>query len=577
MPFYSVRRDAPYMLLRRDVPCLLLLAMLVLAAACRKDAPTPAAPTGPVLLHDVTDQTGVRFVHDDGSGGKRYIVEPMSAGLALFDYDNDGLIDIYFLNGKPMRGAKRRKPPQNALYRNLGNLRFEDVTDQAGVGDTGFGLGVTAGDYNNDGYPDLYLNNFGPNVLYRNNGDGTFTDVTQQAGVANGDLVGAGTCFLDIDRDGDLDLYAANYLKFDYDDHPQRLVDGIPSYPSPRDFQAIPDSLFRNNGDGTFTDISQASGVASVAGTGMGMVCADADNDGDTDVFVLNDVAENFYFQNDGKGNFEEAGLLVGLAYNVYGDENASMGVDCGDYDNDGWLDFFMTSYQGEMPILYHNVGGGRFEDVTQTTQAGSTAYPHVNWGNGLIDFDNDGDLDIFIANGHTEDNAEMFDSSSFYRAPNQLIVNDGNGQFVDASEQCGDGLLPIEASRGAAFDDLDNDGDIDVVIQNSRRPPTILRNDTANGNHWLQLRLIGVQSNRGGVGARATVVAGNLTRIDEVHNGRSYQSHYGSRLHFGLGPHDRVDRIEIRWPSGTVDLMEDIEADQLLTITESSPQPGSP
>ena len=556
-------------LVRRHVPCLAISLLLALAPACRKSSTRLPKATGPVSLHEVTAQTGIAFVHDDGSSGKRYIVEPMSAGVATFDYDNDGLIDIYFLNGKPMEGTKRRIPPRNALYRNLGNLKFEDVTDPAGVGDTGFGLGVTVGDYNNDGHPDIYLNNFGPNVLFKNNGDGTFTDVTAEAGVGNGDLVGAGTCFLDIENDGDLDLYAANYLEFDYSKHVERFVDGIPSYPSPRDFVPVPDSLFRNNGDGTFTDISGSSGVASVAGTGMGMVCADSDNDGDIDVFVLNDVAENFFFRNDGHGNFEEVGLLVGLAYNVYGDENASMGVDCGDYDNDGWLDFFMTSYQGEMPILYRNLGDGRFEDVTQTTGAGTSAYPHVNWGNGLVDFDNDGDLDIFIANGHTEDNAEMFDSSSFYRAPNQLFLNTEGGQFVDVSDQCGDGLLPIEASRGAAFDDLDNDGDIDVVILNSRRPPTILRNDTTNGNHWLEVRLVGVESNRDAVGAHVTIAARDLTQIDEVHSGRGYQSHYGTRLHFGLGNRQQVDRITIRWPGGTVDVVENVEADRLLTVRE--------
>lgn len=555
---------------RRDASCLLFLVVLVTASACRKHEPVPPpAAAGPVTLRDMTAQTGVHFVHDDGSSGRRYIVEPMSAGLATFDYDGDGWIDIYFLNGKPLKGSKRSKPPRNALYRNLGGFRFEDVTDKAGVGDMGFGLGVTAADYDNDGDQDLYLNNFGPDVLYRNNGDGTFTDATDQAGVGNGDLVGAGTCFLDIEKDGDLDLYAGNYLKFDYAEHVERYIDGIPSYPSPRDFQPVPDTLFRNNGDGTFTDISQASGVGLVAGTSMGMVSTDVDNDGDADVFVLNDVAANFCFLNDGKGNFEEVGLLVGLAYNAYGDENASMGVDCGDYDNDGWFDFFMTSYQGEMPVLYHNLGNGRFEDATHATQAGATAYPYVNWGTGLIDFDNDGDLDIFIANGHTEDNAELFDSSSHYRAPNQLILNTGNGQFVDVSDQCGDGLLPVESSRGTAFDDLDNDGWIDVVILNSRRPPTILRNDTHNGNHWLQLRLIGVRSNRDGVGARVTLVAGDLRRIDEVHSGRSYQSHYGSRLHFGLGPRTRVDRIEIRWPSNTVDVIEGVDADQLLTVRE--------
>lgn len=555
---------------RRCAFVLLATVLWVSGAGCRKEKPAPPPkPTGPVRLRDVTEKTGIDFVHDDGSSGKRYIVEPMSAGMATFDYDGDGLIDIYFLNGKPLK-CSRPEPPRNRLYRNLGGWRFEDVTEEAGVGNMEFGLGLTMGDYNNDGYPDIYLNNFGPNVLYRNNTDGTFTDVTAHSGVSNGSLVGAGACFLDIENDGDLDLYVANYLEFSYADHVQREVDGIPCYPSPRDFVPVPDSLFRNNGDGTFADISESSGVASVAGTGMGMVCADVDNDGDTDVFVLNDVAENFYFENDGEGNFSESGLMVGLAYNAHGEENASMGVDCGDIDNDGWLDFFMTCYQGEMPVLYHNMGGGRFEDISQITRAGSAAYRFVNWGNGLIDFDNDGDRDIFIANGHTEDTAEMFNSSSFYRAPNTLLLNEKNGTlFRNVSAQCGDGLAPIEASRGAAFDDLDNDGQVDVAILNSRRPPTIIRNESRNNHHWLQVELQGVRANRGGVGAHVTVTSGDLTQLAAVHGGRSYQSHFGSRLHFGLGGRDEVDRVEIQWPGGRVQVLEPVEADRLLRITE--------
>jgi len=552
-----------------------LAALVALTACCRspKEEPVKVHPNvalpGPIQLHDVTQETGVTFKHTDGSSGRRYIVEAMSAGLALFDYNADGLIDIYFLNGSPMRGTKQEARPKNALYRNEGHWKFTDVTEEAGVGDTGFGLGLTVGDYDNDGDSDLYLNNYGPNVLYRNNGNGTFSDVTGQAGVQNGNLVGAGACFLDMDKDGDLDLYVANYLNFSYDLHVERSYEGLPVYPSPRDYQPIPDTLYRNNGDGTFTDVSEESGVAMHAGTGMGTVCADYDGDGDTDVFVLNDVGENFFFENDGTGKFEEVGVFIGAAYNYYGLENASMGADCGDFDNDGHLDFIMTSYQGEMPVLYRNMGDRRFQDVSAATGAGTGAYPHVNWGTGLVDFDNDGDLDIFIANGHTEDNVDLRDESTSYRAPNLLLMNTGDRKFINVSERSGNGLLPVFASRGAAFDDLDNDGDLDAVILNSRQGPTILRNDSKNDHHWLQIRLQGVKTNRDGVGANVKVVAGDLTRVDEVHSGRGYQSHYGSRLHIGLGAHDHVDRIEVRWIGGSTDVFEDIEVDQLLTITE--------
>ncbi len=556
------------------VACGSIAVLLALGLGCRRTdqpqgPPKPPLPQGPIQLCDVTDQTGITFRHTDGSSGRRYIIEAMSAGLALFDYNNDGNIDIYFLNGAPLLGTKVDVPPTNALYRNDGNWHFTDVTSDAGLGDLGFGLGVTVGDYDNDGDADLYLNNYGPNALYRNNGDGTFTDVTQQAGVANGNFVGAGASFLDMDADGDLDLYVANYLEFSYEIHVERTIDGLPSYPMPRDYEPVPDTLYRNNGDGTFTDVSEASGVIQHAGTGMGMVCADYDDDGDTDVFVLNDVHENFFFENDGTGKFEEAGVLNGAAYNVYGDENASMGVDCADINNDGRLDFYMTSYQSEMPVLYQNMGDGRLEDVTQRTNAGEGLFAYVNWGVGLVDFDNDGDRDVFIANGHTEDNIDLRDSSTAYRVRNSLLMNTGDGSFVNVSDSSGDGLLPEHASRGTAFDDLDNDGDIDAVILNSRQKPTMLRNESKDGRHWLQLRLRGTTTNRDAVGARVTVVAGDLTQVDEVHSGRGYQSHYGSRLHFGLGEHTHIDRIEVRWIGGGVEVLRDIDADQLVPITE--------
>jgi hypothetical protein len=496
-------------------------------------------------------------------------METVSAGVATFDYDGDGLIDVYLLNGAPLRGTKSDTLPTNALYRNLGGFRFSDVTRDAGVGDAGYGLGVAVADYDNDGDPDLYLNNSGPNVLYRNNGDGTFTDVTEQAGVGNGDQVGAGACFLDADRDGHLDLYVANYVDFSYQTHVVKRRDGYPVYAGPLEHGPVPDTLFRSNGDGTFTDVSVESGVAAFSGTGMGMVCADYDSDGDTDVFVVNDASRNFAFLNDGTGRFEEVGVFNGLAYNVDGRGLGSMGVDCADYDNDGWLDFFMTSFQAQLPVLYRNLGDGTFQDETLNSGAGAGALPHVNWGTGLVDFDNDGDRDLFVACGHLQDNVDLYDATSAYRVRNVLLMNHGDGRFTNVSDQCGDGLSVALSSRGAAFDDLDNDGDVDVVVLNSRSEPTLLRNDSRNRNHWIQVRLRGRRSNRDGVGARVRVLAGNLTQIAEVHSGRGYQSHFGTRLHFGLGNRDHVDRIEVRWIGRGVDVVEHVEADQVITIAE--------
>ncbi len=536
-----------------------------------RDTADAASAESPIQLCDVTGESGIAFVHTDGSCGQRYIPETVTGGLALFDYDGDGYVDVYFVNGAPLRGSPSGEPPQNALYRNEGHCKFTDVTEKAGVGDTGFGLGVTAADYDNDGDQDLFVNNYGPNVLYRNNADGTFTDVTEQAGVSGGHKVGAGACFLDMDADGDLDLYVANYVQFTYETHEVHFTAGFPQYVGPREYPFEPDFLYRNNGDGTFTDVSAESGVGRHAGSGMGMVCGDYDNDGDTDVFTLNDVAGNFLFRNDGSGKFEEIALMAGAAYDGAARELGSMGIDCADYNNDGWLDFFMTSYQGELPVLYKNVGNGILEDVTVQSGAGAGSFPYVNWGAGFVDFDNDGDRDLFIACGHLQDNIDLFDSTSAYHVRNILLMSTGDGKFVNVSDTSGDGLLPKLSSRGAAFDDLDNDGDVDVVILNSRREPTVLRNDSRTGNHWIQIRLQGTETNRDGVGARVTVVAGDLTQIDEVHSGRGYQSHYGMRLHFGLGRRDHVDRIEVRWIGGGVDVRQGVDPDQLLTIVEGA------
>ncbi|MHC5144126.1 MAG: CRTAC1 family protein [Planctomycetota bacterium] len=518
---------------------------------------------------DVTDQTGITFKHKDGSSGNFYIVETIGAGLALFDYDSDGDSDIYFLNGAALKGVEYKRTPKNALYRNEGNFKFTDVTEASGTGDTGFGLGVTVGDYDNDGDPDLYLNNHGPNVLYRNNGDGTFTDVTKPAGVGDGSHVGAGTCFLDSDNDGDLDLYVARYIVFDYRKTITIAMGGHLEYPSPNAFVFKEDALYRNNGDGTFTDISEASGIAQHRKSGMGMICADYDNDGDTDIFVANDSTENLLFQNDGTGVFEEVGLLSGVAYELGGKAYGNMGVDCADYDNDGLLDFYVTSYNHEWATLYRNLGEGLFEDVTPSTGSGKGTFLNATWGTGFVDFDNDGDKDIFVAVGFLADNVEQYRDDITYHARNELLMNTGDGTFINITDRAGDGMKVKRSSRGAGFDDLDNDGDIDAVILNSRREPTLLRNDTKNKNHWVQIHLKGVKTNRDGVGARVKVVCGDRVQIDEVHSGRSYQGHHGSTLHFGLGTHETIDRIEVKWIGGGVDILKNPAVDQRLTITE--------
>jgi hypothetical protein len=522
-----------------------------------------------IRLVDVTGETGIQFQHTNGGTGNRYIVESVVAGLALFDYDNDGWIDIYFLNGAALPETVVGELPRNALYRNNGDWTFTDVTEQAGVGDLGYGLGVAVADYDNDGMADLYVNNFGLNRLYRNLGDGTFRDVSHEARLARETKVRAGACFLDMDRDGDLDLYSANYVDFNYDNHIVRMIGPHQFHPGPKDYRGVPDDLFRNNGDGTFTNVAQQAGIAALASTGMGVIALDYDEDGDSDVFVCNDAAPNFLFQNDGRGKFNEVALAAGVAFDLRGNANSSMGVDCADYDNDGHLDLFMTSFSNESPVLYRNIGQGLFEDTTNRAGVGIAAFRHVNWGTGFVDFDHDGDRDLFISNGHFMDNIRYIDDRTSVNVANVLLMNSGDARFVDVSDRCGNGLAAVASSRGAAFDDLDNDGDVDVVVLNANNSPNVMRNESKTAGHWLQLKLLGVNSNRAGVGARVEVVAGSLGQVAEVHSGRGYQSHYGTTLHFGLGKHDQVDRITVRWPSGPVRTYKDILPDRIVVLSE--------
>jgi len=554
---WSVRRIGP--------PVALAWLAVALAAA--------GAEEGPIVLRDVTRQTGITFRHTDGGNGRYYIVETVASGVATLDYDGDGRIDIYFLNGRPLRGTPADRRAKNALYRNLGGFRFADVSQQAGVADPGYGLGVCAGDFDNDGFPDLYVNNYGPNVLYRNRGDGTFADVTGRAGVARGDTVGAGANFLDVDGDGDLDLFVSDYIRFTYDNHVTTIVRGAPWYAGPRDFPPQPNHLFGNRGDGTFADISAESGIAAHAGSGMGTICFDYDSDGDTDIFVGNDQALNFLFSSDGAGKFREAAVEAGVACNYGGEPVGSMGADCADYDHDGWLDLFLTDFQRQKPILFHGLGHGLFEDATMQTGAAAGSFSYVKWGCGMVDFDNDGHADIFLGCGHLGEGLDPTADRTSYMVRPILLRNTGQGRFVDVSDHSGDGMKLELVARGIAFDDLDNDGRVDVVILSSRRAPAILRNESPTDNRWLQVRLRGVKTNRDGVGARVRVTAGDLSQIAEVHSGRGYQSHFGSRLHFGLGTRDRVDRIEVRWIGGGTDVLCDVPANQIVTLTEGLPR----
>ena len=541
-----------------------LTSMMILIAA-----PLKANDQHSIQLNDITTQTGINFVHTDGNSGRRYIVETIASGLATFDFDGDGLIDILFLNGAPLPGSTPPKTPRNALYRNEGDWKFKDVTTKAGLDDSGYHLGVCVGDYDNDGDLDLFLNNFGPNILYRNNGDATFTNVTNEAGLNSGEEVGAGACFLDADGDGDLDLFVAQYVAFRFEKHHISHMNGFPAYVGPLNYPPTTNAFYQNNGNGTFTDFSQESGIATLKGAGMGVIACDLDNDRDTDIIVGNDLRPDFALINDGHGVFKDDGALLGLAYDAFGNVQGSMGVECVDWNHDGWMDVYITPYHRQIPTLFQNNKGSFFEDVARQTGAGKDTFADVKWGVGIIDFDNDTHRDIFIACGHLIDNVEKIDSSLRYAAPNILLRNTGEGKFANISEQCGDGLLPKQSSRGAAFDDLDNDGDIDAIILNARSAPTVIRNDSASGNHWIQIQLEGTQSNRDGIGARVTVRTGELFQIDEIHSGRSYQSDFGKRLHFGLGKQTFIDEIKVEWIGGEVDTVHQIQADQLCVIKE--------
>ena len=521
---------------------------------------------------DVTSQAGITFRHDNAASPEKYLIETMGSGCGWIDYDQNGLLDLYLVNGAATTAYQPKSPLRSALYRNNGDGTFTDVTAKAGVGAEGlFGMGVAVGDYDNDGFPDLLVLGYGRCILYHNNGDGTFTDVTTRAGVGNTGRWGSSAAWFDYDKDGNLDLVIANYVVWS----PERNFwcgdhgPGMRSYCHPDDFDGTPPTLFHNNGDGTFTDVSKASGVGLKAANGLGVVTFDYDNDGWQDIFIANDSMPNLLFHNNHDGTFSEAGYESGVAVSMDGQPEAGMGVDAGDLTGSGRMDIVVTHLDSQLARLYQNLGSQQFDDITLRSKIGYATYHLSEFGTRLMDYDNDGVLDVFMACGHVLDNVHLYKSDVYYPEPKLMFRNTGQGTFENVSDQLGPDFQLPRVSRGAAVGDFDNDGDQDILVSNNGQPPQLLRNDGGNAKHWLEVLLIGTVSNRDAVGARVRIHAGNRLRQDEKKGGMSYQSAQDPRLHFGLGDCTKVDSVEVHWPSGAVSKLADIKSDQIIAIKE--------
>jgi enediyne biosynthesis protein E4 len=516
-----------------------------------------------------------------GEHKNKYLLETTGCGVAFYDYDNDGWLDIFLVNGTRLEGFPAGSEPMSHLFHNNRDGTFTDVTSKAGVAHSGWGQGVCIGDYDNDGWEDLFVTYYGKNVLYHNNGNGTFTDVSAKAGVAGkGTRWNTGCAFVDYDRDGRLDLFVANYIEMDLATAPLPesgpcLYKGALVACGPPGLQPGKNILYRNNGDGTFTDVSESAGLSHTNATyGLGVLTADFDNDGWPDIYVANDSTASALYHNEKNGKFKDIAVEAGCALSPDGKTQAGMGVSAGDYDLDGYLDLLKTNFAGDTPSLYHNQGGGSFEDVTFAAGLGSHTQ-FLGWGCGFLDFDNDGWPDILICNGHVYPEVEQLTTEAGYAQQKLLYRNLRNGRFADVSLQAGSGISDPAPCRGCAFGDFDNDGDVDVVINTVNDYPQLLRCDSRLDNNWIKIRTIGTKSNRSGIGARlicTTRLPGDAKahqQIDEVRSGGSYISQNDLRVHFGLGKADKVDLLEIRWPSGHADTLKDVNANQLVFVKE--------
>jgi enediyne biosynthesis protein E4 len=544
------------------------------AAPGKKSVNTVAPPASAIQFENVIEPSKIKFKLENSVSPQRYTFETMAGGVALFDYNNDGLLDIFFTNGAAIPSLEKNAPRySNRLFRNNGEGTFTDVTEKAGLAGIGYSMGVAAGDYDNDGFVDLYVTGVNHNQLFHNNGDGTFTDVTEKAGVGGfvpklGKAWSVAAGWFDYNNDGLLDLFVVNYLNYNIKTATHCVQQGLPAYCSPVDFLGSPNILYRNNGDGTFTDVSEQSHIAQYVGKGMGLAFADYDNDGFTDIFVSNDTFENYLLHNNGDGTFTNVAMLAGVAYNAFGNAIAGMGADFRDIDNDGKPDILETAMFREGFPLYKNLGDGQFQDVSTTAGLSASTSRSTAWGVGIFDFDNDGNKDLFTADSDILDNAMELAHRPF-ALPNQVFRNKGGLTFEDVSSKAGASFSVPAAHRGAAFGDLNNEGKIDAVVTVLNGPPEIWMNRSSNRNHWIILKLVGVKSNRDGLGTKVKVTSSLGTQYNHATTAVSYNSSSDKRVHFGLGSAGVVETIELTWPSGIRQVLKNVKADQILTVTE--------
>jgi hypothetical protein len=549
----------------RPFSCLPAMVLLLLSARM-----TPASQDGvaPRFVNEAVSR-GLDFRHENGASPEKYMPETMGSGSLIFDYDNDDWPDVFLVNGGSFIDREAAAAARHGLYRNNQDGTFTEV--EAAVEASGFGMGACSADYDNDGWPDLYVTSVAGNRLYRNTADGRFTDVSREAGVDTGSW-SSSCAFGDIDNDGHVDLYVTQYVDFALDNNKAcygSFAEGVRSYCHPNVYNGVADVLYRNNGDGTFRDVSRSSGIYTDAGKGLGVVFSDFDLDGWIDIYVANDSVPNFLFRNLGEGIFEEAALWSGVAVGMGGAAQAGMGTDTGDVDGDGWTDIAVTNLDRQTHNLYRNTGAGFFVEMTNESGVGAATLPFVGFGTVFFDYDNDGDLDLAMANGDVLDNVDLYRDDTSYEQLNLLLSNDGRGAFTDVTPESGPGFALEKVSRGMAVGDLDNDGDLDVVVSNNGQSVDLLVNDGGNRGNAILVRARGSVSNRDGIGARLRLTVGEEIRVREVKAGSSYLGQNDLRVHFGLGQAAEADRLEISWPSGMVDVVEGVRANQILTVVE--------
>jgi enediyne biosynthesis protein E4 len=551
-------------------------AVMICGSARAQQQQKPTQTEAPITVRftDIRKAAGITFKQDSTQTDEKYYLETMGTGVGWIDYDQDGLMDLYFVQSGPTDIYKPPTPLRSALYHNNGDGTFTDVTEKAGVGGEGhYGQGVAVGDFDNDGYPDLYVTGYGRAILYHNNGNGTFTDVTAKAGVADEGNWSTSAGWFDYDKDGYLDLVVTNYIEWS----PQNNLwcgerkPGYRSYCNPNNYKGQKTKLYHNNHDGTFTDVSDKSGVGKPESKGMGVVLADFNNDGWTDIAIANDTWPNFLFLNNHDGTFKDVSLISGLAASEDGKYEAGMGIDATDVDGDGWLDVYITHLDFELNRLYHNNGDETFTDVTFRSGIGNKAVLLSGVAAKFIDYDNDGWMDILQLNGAMLDNVNLYHGEISYKEPLLMFRNLGQGRFEKTSDSLGPDFLRPVAGRGLATADFDNDGDIDIATNNRGDYPDLLRNDGGNANHWLEVLLIGTQSNRDGIGAVLKLTSEGFVHMEQAEGGTSYMSASDPRIHFGLGKRTKIDSLVITWPSGRVDKLTDVPVDKIVAVKEGT------